>query len=175
MWLTARSALSGDGLLGIQRRSATIWGSLALWWWPAHSSCRWTSGVCCKSQEDRQEEGWCQVLPCLRCFSKTVKLAEGASFFWMRVTSCVSTHWSSLSPHRLLKPKRLNPQSAGGSVSERPSSWAWCISKAHYCLGSWLQFSKHLVSEIWADTSKSGVASWHMCAFSFNRRLHFAS
>lgn len=68
MRLTARSVLSWDGLFGIQRQSATIWGSLAFQCWPAHSSCQRTRGVCWSSQEDRQEEGWCQVMTCLGCF-----------------------------------------------------------------------------------------------------------
>lgn len=109
---------------------------------------------------------------------------------WMRpaalnptVSTPVFPHRSPLSLHWWLKPKSLSPQSAEGSLGyqlssiarERHQSRAWYISKAQYCLSSWLQFSKHLVSEIWADTSKSGVANWHMCTFSFNRRARFDS
>lgn len=250
MCLTARSMLSCDGLFGIQCQSATIWGSLALWCWPAHSSCWRTRGVCWSSQEDRQEEGWCQVMTCLGCFFQdnqtggmshsldpsvnstscdmwspcnhryhrficlnerhvhqtlwynkiililknifpTVYSQSSCSFcLWMRpaalnptVSSLVFPHRSRLSPHWWLKPKRFGPLSAEGSLGyqlssiaqERHYSRAWYISEAQYCLGSWLQFSKHLVSEIWADTSKSGVVTWHMCVFSFNRRVHFDS
>ena len=90
------------------------------------------------------------------------------------VSTLVFPHRSLLSPLWRLKLKSLGPQSAEGSLGyqlssivwERHYSRAWYISKAQYCLRSWLPFSKHLSSEIWVDTSKSSVANWHI--FSFN-------
>ena len=96
MWLTVRSVLSRDGLFGIQRQSATIWGSLASRCWPAHSSCRRTRGVCWSSREDRQEEGWCQVMTCLGCFSRTIRPVECLTLWiqvWIRLHVTSDRPW----------------------------------------------------------------------------------
>lgn len=69
---------------------ATISGSVASWRWPAHSSCWRTRGVCWSSQEDRQEEGWCQVTTCLDSQTSAMCRTLDPGLKW---TSCAG--WES--------------------------------------------------------------------------------
>lgn len=101
MRLTARSALSQDGLFGIQRQtSATIWGSVAL------GADQHTALV--EEQEEcvghpsgtRQEEGRCQVMTCPGCFSQdnqTGGMSHSAPHPSLNSTSC---DWHAIRIHR---------------------------------------------------------------------------